>query len=101
MSGLRAWPRKNTPEGQAERAELVRQAAGLQPADDEVFAVDLERFGAAQEMVTGVAVIPVGVVGPVLVELRRYERDAGDGQPVEVSRAFEELHIPLAHTEGG
>jgi hydroxymethylglutaryl-CoA reductase (NADPH) len=79
----------------------VRELAGLGSEDDEAFAVDLERFAAAQEMVTGMAVIPVGIVGPVRVELGRYERSEDDGQPAEVGRAFEDLHIPLAHTEGG
>jgi hydroxymethylglutaryl-CoA reductase (NADPH) len=98
---LRGWPRKNTPEAQAERAQRVREAAGLGDEHDEAFAVDLERFGAAQEMLTGVAVIPVGVVGPVLVELGSYEREEPSGAPVETGRALEELYIPLAHTEGG
>src|SRR3954452_22289394 len=89
------------PEDQAARAARARELASLGPEDDEAFAVDLERFAAAQEMVTGMAVIPVGVVGPVRVELGRYERSQSDGQPVEVGRAAEDLHIPLAHTEGG
>ncbi len=98
---LRGWPRKNTVEARAERERRVREAAGLGPEDDEAFAVDLERFGSAQEMVTGMAVIPVGVVGPVRAELGRYEHGEPDGAPVERERAEEQLYIPLAHTEGG
>ena len=99
--GLRGWPRKNTAQAHAERARRVREAAGLAEEDAEAFDVDLDRFGAAQEMLTGIAVIPVGVVGPIAVELGRYEHAEPDGRPIEVGRSAEQLHLPLAHTEGG
>ena len=99
-SGPRGWPRRNTAEARAEREQLLREAAGLDGADGGAFAVDLDRLGNVQEMVTGVAVIPVGVV-PVPVELGRYRAEEPEGRLVETGRAAEELHVPLAHTEGG
>jgi hydroxymethylglutaryl-CoA reductase (NADPH) len=93
---LRNWPRKNDPESvrarQAELAELV---------DGEVFAHDLEPFARAQEAVTGVAVIPVSVIGPLSISLGEYELEEPIGKVVEVSRAREDIYVPLAHTEGG
>ena len=98
--GPRGWPRRNTAEARAEREQLLRGAAGLDGADGGAFAVDLDRLGNVQEMVTGVAVIPVGVV-PVPIELGRYRVEEADGRLVETGREAEEVHVPLAHTEGG
>ena len=91
---LRKWPRKNDPESIGARQE----ALGL---DGEVTAIDLEPFARAQEMLTGAAVIPVSVVGPIELELGAYELREPAGQLEETGRAKETVFVPLAHTEGG
>ena len=87
------WPRKNDPESIKARQE----ALGV---DGLVTSVDLAPFTSAAEGVTGVAVIPVSVAGPLCVSLGEYELDDA-GAVVERSRAREEVFVPLAHTEGG
>jgi hydroxymethylglutaryl-CoA reductase (NADPH) len=88
------WPRKNDPGSIRARQEAV----GL---DGPVTAIDLTPFAAANEMLTGAAVIPVSVVGPLEVELGEYELEEPFGRLAEISRARETLYVPLAHTEGG
>jgi hydroxymethylglutaryl-CoA reductase (NADPH) len=91
---VRKWPRKNDPESIRARQE----ALGL---DGAVTAIDLEPFARAQEMLTGAAVIPVSVVGPVELELGDYELHEPRGEVVEVGRVRDSVFVPLAHTEGG
>src|SRR5215210_8171830 len=88
------WPRKND----AESIKARQEALGL---DGEVTTVDLEPFTRAQEMLTGAAVIPVSVVGPLEIELGEYELREPGGEVVETARAAESVLVPLAHTEGG
>src|SRR5262245_64528843 len=52
-------------------------------------------------MLTGAAVIPVAVVGPLEIELGEYELREPDGVVVETGRARDSVFVPLAHTEGG
>jgi hydroxymethylglutaryl-CoA reductase (NADPH) len=92
---LRRWPRKNDAASIRARQEVVR---GLTD-DGEVLWDDLEPWARAQESLTGVAVIPVGVV-TVDVELGEYTLDDG-GNVAEHGRAKESVFVPLAHTEGG
>ncbi|MEP7334501.1 MAG: 3-hydroxy-3-methylglutaryl-CoA reductase [Actinomycetota bacterium] len=92
---LRRWPRKNDPDSIRTRQETVR---GLTD-DGEVLWEDLAPWASAQESLTGVAVIPVGVV-TLDAELGEYELDDG-GSVVETGRVKESLYVPLAHTEGG
>jgi hydroxymethylglutaryl-CoA reductase (NADPH) len=87
------WPRKNDPASIRARQE----ALGL---DGLVTSIDLEPFVDAAETVTGVAVIPVSVVGPLVVSLGDYELDDA-GAVVERGRTQDEVYVPLAHTEGG
>src|ERR687886_1869496 len=88
------WPRKNDPESIRARQE----ALGL---NGPVTAIDLAPFASAQEMLTGAAVIPVSVVGPVELELGEYELEEPFGRLAETARTREEVYVPLAHTEGG
>src|SRR5438067_485424 len=88
------WPRKNDPPSIRARQE----ALGL---DGDVTAIDLAPFVRANEMLTGAAVIPVSVVGPVVVELGDYELEEPFGRLVETGRTNDEVYVPLAHTEGG
>jgi hydroxymethylglutaryl-CoA reductase (NADPH) len=91
---LGRWPRKNDPASIAAR----QRALGL---DGAVTAIDLAPFANAQEMLTGAAVIPVSVVGPLSISLGRYELEEPEGLVVERGRASEDVFVPLAHTEGG
>ncbi len=88
------WPRKNDP------ASIEARQSAL-PIDGEVFAHDLSAWAGAQEMLTGAALIPVSVVGPIAVELGDYELEEPFGRLSETGRAQEEVFVPLAHTEGG
>src|SRR6266508_6043869 len=91
---LKRWPRKNDPESIRERQE----ALGL---DGGVTGIDLSPFVNAQEMLTGAAVIPVSVVGPLEVELGEYELEEPFGRVSETGRSRDQVYVPLAHTEGG
>ena len=88
------WPRKNDAESIAGRQE----ALGL---DGAVTGIDLDPFARAQEMLTGAAVIPVSVVGPIQLELGEYELREPDGELAETGRSQDSVFVPLAHTEGG
>jgi hydroxymethylglutaryl-CoA reductase (NADPH) len=90
----RRWPRRNDPASIRARQE----ALGL---DGPVTAIDLAPFAAANEMLTGAAVIPVSVVGPLELELGEYELEEPFGRLTESSRGRETVYVPLAHTEGG
>ena len=96
---LRRWPRKNDPASIEARQEALRGLAD----DGEVFwgGEDLQRWAGATEALTGVAVVPVAVVGPVAVELGDYELTEPDGLLSERGRAREDIFVPLANTEGG
>jgi hydroxymethylglutaryl-CoA reductase (NADPH) len=91
---VRKWPRKNDPESIKARQEALS-------LDGTVTAIDLEPFTRAQEMLTGAAVIPVSVIGPLELELGEYELREPDGAVVETGRARDSVFVPLAHTEGG
>jgi hydroxymethylglutaryl-CoA reductase (NADPH) len=90
----RKWPRKNDPDSIKARQE----ALGL---DGEITGIELEPWARAQEMLTGVAVIPVSVVGPIEFELGEYELREPGGELAETGRARDTVFVPLAHTEGG
>src|SRR5919201_3545429 len=90
----RRWPRRNDPDSIRARQE----ALGL---DGEVTAHDLAPFAGAQESLTGVAVTPVSVVGPLRISLGKYELTEPEGRVEERGRAEEDVFVPLAHTEGG
>ena len=97
------WPRRNTPEEIAARQHALRARPGWDAAHDFVWdwprpAQDLAGF---QEALTAHTVLPVGVAGPIAVDLGRYETDPANGRLVETGRRHEEVFVPLAHTEGG
>ncbi|MBA2462050.1 MAG: 3-hydroxy-3-methylglutaryl-CoA reductase [Actinobacteria bacterium] len=92
----RRWPRKNDPDSIRARQDAIRARVG-----EEVLVHDLEPWAKAQEVLTGVALIPVSVVGPLVVELGRYELEEPAGSLSETGREREEILVPLAHTEGG
>src|SRR5213083_585687 len=91
---LKRWPRKNDPDS----IEARQKALGL---SDGVTSIDLSPFVNAQEMLTGAAVTPVSVVGPLEIELGEYELEEPFGRVTETGRTHDEVYVPLAHTEGG
>jgi hydroxymethylglutaryl-CoA reductase (NADPH) len=91
---VKRWPRKND----AASIRARQEALGL---DGDVTAIDLAPFAAANEMLTGAAVIPVSVVGPLVLELGEYELEEPFGRVAETGRTREEVYVPLGHTEGG
>jgi hydroxymethylglutaryl-CoA reductase (NADPH) len=91
---LKRWPRRNDPESVRARQE----ALGL---DGEIFAHDLTPWASAQEALTGVAVLPVAVIGPLEIELGEYELAEPAGTLREAGRSPDQIFVPLAHTEGG
>jgi hydroxymethylglutaryl-CoA reductase (NADPH) len=93
----RRWPRKNDPESIRARQE---ELAGL-VGDGEVFRHDLAPFSKATEALTGVAVVPVAVVGPIDVDLGEYELEEPKGVLAQRGRNRESVYVPLANTEGG
>jgi hydroxymethylglutaryl-CoA reductase (NADPH) len=93
---LRRWPRKNDPESIKSRQDEVRALT----QNGEVFSHDLTPFAQAQEAVTGVAVIPVSVIGPLEIELGEYELEEPFGRLVESGRGSDRVYVPLGHTEG-
>ena len=94
---LRRWPRKNDPDSIRARQEVVRDLT----ADGEVLWDDLEPWSQANEALTGVAVVPVSVIGPLTVSLGDYALREPDGVVEERGREAETVYVPLAHTEGG
>jgi hydroxymethylglutaryl-CoA reductase (NADPH) len=94
LMDLKRWPRKND-----EASIRARQEAlGL---SDGVTSIDLSPFVNAQEMLTGAAVIPVSVVGPLEIDLGEYELEEPFGRVSETGRTRDAVYVPLAHTEGG
>ncbi len=94
---LRRWPRKNDSDSIKARQDELRPLTD----DGEVFWDELEPFAKATEALTGVAVVPVAVVGPLDVELGEYELEEPAGMLAEQSRSREQVYVPLANTEGG
>jgi len=91
---LKRWPRKNDPESIEARQKALELSDG-------VTRIDLSPFVNAQEMLTGAAVIPVSVVGPLEIVLGEYELEEPFGRVTETSRKHDQVFVPLAHTEGG
>src|SRR5438874_3236200 len=91
---LKRWPRKND----AASIRARQEALGL---DGDVTEIDLAPFASANEMLTGTAVLPVSVVGPLELELGEYELEEPFGRVAETGRTQDRVYVPLAHTEGG
>jgi hydroxymethylglutaryl-CoA reductase (NADPH) len=94
MSARKSWPRRNDPASIRARQERL----GL---DGPVLAEDLAPYARATEALTGVATVPVAVVGPLELELGDYELEEPDGELVERRRSRDSVYVPLANTEGG
>lgn len=96
------WPHRNHAKAIEERQAYLRQLPQMAEGGREMFswAVDPRTLAPFQECLTGDMVLPVGVVGPLAVELGTYERDA-DGALREKDRVADRIFVPVAHTEGG
>jgi hydroxymethylglutaryl-CoA reductase (NADPH) len=62
--------------------------------------VPAETLASFQECLTGHTVLPVGVVGPLSMNLGQYRLDDA-GEMREEGRDDDQVFVPLAHTEGG
>lgn len=93
---LRRWPRRNDP-----ASISVRQAELARLVGREVFEHELTDFARATEALTGAALVPVAVPGPISIELGDYELEEPGGTLAERSRTREAVYVPLANTEGG
>src|ERR671910_790360 len=87
---LRRWPRKNDPESIRARQQTVRDLT----SDGEVLWDDLEPWSQANEALTGVAVVPVSVIGPLTVSLGDYSLREPDGVVEERGRSTESVEDP-------
>ena len=94
---LRRWPRKNDPDSIRARQDVVRDLT----SEGEVSGTTSSRGRSANEALTGVAVVPVSVIGPLTVSLGDYALREPDGVVEERGREAETVYVPLAHTEGG
>jgi hydroxymethylglutaryl-CoA reductase (NADPH) len=96
------WSHRNHKEAVLGRQARLRQLPGWRPDSEPIFdwAVNPEQLGRFQECLTGQLVLPVGVVGPMDLELGRY-RTERDGAVEEIERQRVSVYVPLAHTEGG
>lgn len=96
------WSHRNHWEAIRERQAALRSLPGWRPESECIFewSVEPERFAAYQESLTAQMVLPVGVVGPLRINLGRY-RVEDSGQVTELARVDDLVHVPLAHTEGG
>jgi hydroxymethylglutaryl-CoA reductase (NADPH) len=88
------WPRRNDAASIRARQERL----GL---EGPVVAYDLEPYARATEALTGVAPVPVGVVGPLELELGEYDLEEPEGTLRETGRSRDAVYVPLANTEGG
>jgi hydroxymethylglutaryl-CoA reductase (NADPH) len=99
---LPRWPRANRPEAIDHRQNQLRALPYWEPSSHHVLTwpVAAEVLAQFQECLTGHMVLPVGVVGPLAVNLGQYQLDAR-GEVCEEGRKDDQVYIPLAHTEGG
>lgn len=99
---LPRWPRANRPEAITQRQDTLKALPHWQATHHHVLTwpVAADILGNFQECLSGHMILPVGVVGPLPVNLGSYTLNAA-GEVHEESREDEQVFIPLAHTEGG
>lgn len=93
---LRRWPRRNDAGSIQARQEAL--SGRLDPL---VLEQELTPYVKATESLTGLALVPVAVVGPIPLELGDYALEEPQGRLVERSRSKDAVYVPLANTEGG
>jgi hydroxymethylglutaryl-CoA reductase (NADPH) len=99
---LPRWPRANRAAAIAQRQDHLRALPHWEAAHQHVLSwpVPAEILGNFQECLTGHMVLPVGVIGPLPLDLGNYTLDDA-GAVQEQGRQSEQVYVPLAHTEGG
>lgn len=100
MAKTRTWPHKNGAEDIVERQERLKPLLGDEASLLYESPVPMESLSKFQECLTSHMVLPVGIVGPLEVELGSYRLDE-TGRPIEEGRQVDGVFVPLAHTEGG
>lgn len=96
------WPRANRPEAISQRQDHLRHLPHWEESHHHVLSwpVAPETLASFQECLTGHTVLPVGVVGPLSINLGHYQLDDA-GEVQEQGRDNDWVVVPLAHTEGG
>lgn len=96
------WPRANRADAITERQEQLRALPHWGAEHQHVLSwpTPVEALSNFQECLTGHMVLPVGVVGPLDLNLGDYVLDE-TGKVQEQGRGEARVYVPLAHTEGG
>ena len=100
--GLPRWPRANRPNTIQQRQDQLRTLSHWQTRHQHVlnWPLPAEVLARFQECLTGHMLLPVGVVGPIAMDLGQYELDE-TGALQQAARIADQVFVPLAHTEGG
>ncbi len=96
------WPHRNHQAAILHRQQVLSQLPQMNEDDQQIFSwsVKPEILAPFQECLSGEMVLPVGVVGPLVMNMGIYDRSSS-GELQERSRQTEKVFVPLAHTEGG
>ncbi len=96
------WSHRNHLEAILRRQAVLSRLPQMGEEDQRIFSwsVGPEMLAPFQECLTGEMVLPVGVVGPIAIDMGIYDRNS-NGQLQERMRKTDQVFIPLAHTEGG
>jgi hypothetical protein len=95
-SALPRWPRSNKPEAVSERQQRLRRLPHWHPRYDYVFAwpVPAENLARFQECLSGHLVLPVGVVGPLPLDLGVYRLIPEGGELQDEGRVEDNSTTP-------
>ncbi len=99
---LLRWPRANRLELIRQRQEHLRALPHWELSHHHVldWPVPADTLARFLECLTGHMVLPVGIVGPLVLNFGLYALDES-GTVCEEKRENDQVFVPLAHTEGG